>query len=184
MRYFKSLFTSILLLVCMICGGQTGYDRYFEDSSLRIDYITTGNSESQSATVHQLREEPVWGGPRTNLIEPFGYGEYRLDIHDHASGELIFRRSFCSLFGEWRTTAEAKQETQAWYNSMSVPFPKNKVIVDISARNKADMQFYSIMKHVIDPSSIFIDRAPLAENKVKKIQNKGEFGSPAKFRGN
>lgn len=92
---------------------------------------------------------------------------------DEASNELIYTRSFCSLFGEWRTTAEAKTETQAWYNSMSVPYPKNRIIIDLKARNKADMKFYSIMRHEVDPSSIFIDRAPLAENKVVKIQDKG-----------
>ena len=154
-------------MLSYLSHAQCAFDRYFEDRSLRIDYITVGNSESQSAIVHELREEPVWGGPRANLIEPFGYGEYRMDVYDVESNELIFRRSFCSLFGEWRTTAEAQKETQAWYNSMSIPFPKNKILVDISARNKADMQFYSIMKHEIDPKSIFIDRGPLADNNVR-----------------
>ena len=160
-------------MLSYLSNAPCAFDRYFEDRSLRIDYITVGNSESQSAIVHELREEPVWGGPRANLIEPFGYGEYRMDVYDVESNELIFRRSFCSLFGEWRTTAEAQKETQAWYNSMSIPFPKNKILVDISARNKADMQFYSIMKHEIDPKSIFIDRGPLADNNVRKLVDNG-----------
>lgn len=170
----KYLLTSLLLILSACAFAQSTFDTYFEDKSLRIDFITVGNSQTQSAVVHQLREEPVWGGPRKNLVEPFDYGEYRLDVYDKESGELIYRRSFCSLFGEWRTTAEAKVETQAWYNSMSVPFPKNKVTIDITARNKADMKFYSIMKHEVDPSSIFIDRSYLVENKVAKIRDNGE----------
>lgn len=170
----KYLLTSLLLILSACAFAQSTFDTYFEDKSLRIDFITVGNSQTQSAVVHQLREEPVWGGPRKNLVEPFDYGEYRLDVYDKESGELIYRRSFCSLFGEWRTTAEAKVETQAWYNSMSVPFPKNKVTIDITARNKADMKFYSIMKHEVDPSSIFIDRSSLVENKVAKIRDNGE----------
>ena len=170
----KYLLTSLLLILSACAFAQSTFDTYFEDKSLRIDFITVGNSQTQSAVVHQLREEPVWGGPRKNLVEPFDYGEYRLDVYDKESGELIYRRSFCSLFGEWRTTAEAKVETQAWYNSMSVPFPKNKVTIDITARNKADMKFYSIMKHEVDPSSIFIDRSSLVENKVTKIRDNGE----------
>lgn len=169
----KYLLTSLLLILSACAFAQSTFDTYFEDKSLRIDFITVGNSQTQSAVVHQLREEPVWGGPRKNLVEPFDYGEYRLDVYDKESGELIYRRSFCSLFGEWRTTAEAKVETQAWYNSMSVPFPKNKVTIDITARNKADMKFYSIMKHEVDPSSIFIDRSSLVENKVAKIRDNG-----------
>lgn len=170
----KYLLTSLLLILSACAFAQSTFDTYFEDKSLRIDFITVGNSQTQSAVVHKLREEPVWGGPRKNLVEPFDYGEYRLDVYDKESGELIYRRSFCSLFGEWRTTAEAKVETQAWYNSMSVPFPKNKVTIDITARNKADMKFYSIMKHEVDPSSIFIDRSSLVENKVAKIRDNGE----------
>lgn len=173
MKLNKILITTILMVANLICNVQDSFDRYFEESSLRIDFITIGNSQTQSAVVHNLRQEPVWGGPRTNLVEPFGYGEYRLDVYDHENGKLIYRRSFCSLFGEWRTTAQAKEETQAWYNSMSIPFPKERIIVDISARNKKDMQFYSIMKHEVDPESIFIDRAPLADNKVRKIQDNG-----------
>lgn len=166
-----------LLLACVFCTQacrQSTFDRYFEDKSLRIDYMSMGDAQSQTAVVHELREEPVWGGPKKNLIEPFGYGEYLLEVYDHESSELIYSRSFCSLFGEWRTTAEAKTETQAWYNSISIPYPKNTVLVDLKSRNKADMQFYSIMQHVIDPSSMFIDKAPLADNKVVAIQDNGD----------
>lgn len=172
MKSLKIILTAALLLLSNLSFAQ--FDKYFENKSLRIDFITIGNSQTQSAVIHQLREEPVWGGPLKNLVEPFDYGEYRVDVYSLADNELIYRRSFCSLFGEWRTTAEAKVETQAWYNSMSVPFPKEKVLIDITARNKADMKFYSIMKHEVDPSSIFIDRSSLAENKVRKIQDMGE----------
>ena len=160
-------------LLFMQACTQSTYDRYFEDKSLRIDYMSIGDAKTQTAVVHELREEPVWGGPKKNLIEPFGYGEYLMEIYDAASDELIYSRSFCSLFGEWRTTAEAKTETQAWYNSMSIPYPKDRIIVDLKARNKADMKFYSIMRHEIDPSSMFIDKAPLVDNKVVKIQDNG-----------
>ena len=174
MNRFKSAFLLLSAVLFMQSCVQSTYDKYFEDKSLRIDYMSIGDANTQTAVIHELREEPVWGGPKKNLIEPFGYGEYLMEIYDAASNELIYSRSFCSLFGEWRTTAEAKVETQAWYNSMSIPYPKNKIIVDLKARNKADMQFYSIMRHEVDPSSMFIDKAPLVDNKVVKLQDKGE----------
>lgn len=173
MNRLKTMIFGLSALLFMQACTQSTYDRYFEDKSLRIDYMSIGDAKTQTAVVHELREEPVWGGPKKNLIEPFGYGEYLMEIYDAASDELIYSRSFCSLFGEWRTTAEAKTETQAWYNSMSVPYPKNRIIVDLKARNKADMKFYSIMRHEIDPSSMFIDKAPLVDNKVVKIQDNG-----------
>ncbi len=173
MTKIKFLFLSLAAMLFMQSCARNTFDKYFEDKSLRIDYMTMGDAKSQTAVVHELREEPVWGGPRKNLIEPFGYGEYLMEIYDVATNELIWSRSFCSLFGEWRTTAEAKVETQAWYNSMSIPYPKNKILVDLKARNKADMKFYSIMQHEIDPSSMFIDKAPLVDNKVQKLRDNG-----------
>ncbi len=173
MNRLKTMIFGLSALLFMQACTQSTYDRYFEDKSLRIDYMSIGDAKTQTAVVHELREEPVWGGPKKNLIEPFGYGEYLMEIYDASSDELIYSRSFCSLFGEWRTTAEAKTETQAWYNSMSIPYPKDRIIVDLKARNKADMKFYSIMRHEIDPSSMFIDKAPLVDNKVVKIQDNG-----------
>lgn len=166
-----------MLFICIFelqSCAQTSFDKYFEHKSLRIDYISTGNSQTQSASVFELREEPVWGGPEKNLVEPFGYGGYCLNIYDKASNELIYSRSFCTLFEEWRTTDEAKVETQAWLNSISIPYPKKPIIIDLTARDKRDMKFYSIMKHEVDPTSIFIDRTPLQENAVTQIQNNGK----------
>ena len=59
-------------MLSYLSDAQVAFDRYFNEGSLRIDFITVGNSQSQKAIVHQLREEPVWGGPRANLIEQFG----------------------------------------------------------------------------------------------------------------
>ena len=121
MTRFKFMLLSAACLLFAQACTQSTFEKYFEDKSLRIDYMSMGDAKSQTAVVHELREEPVWGGPKKNLIEPFGYGEYLLEVYDHESSELIYSRSFWSLCGEWRTTAEAKTETQAWYNSISIP---------------------------------------------------------------
>ncbi|MBP3563510.1 MAG: peptidase M64 [Bacteroidales bacterium] len=173
MNVRKILLLSLMAMLSLQACTQSTFDKYFEDKSLRIDFMSMGDAQSQTAVVHELREEPVWGGPKKNLVEPFGYGEYLMEVYDAAGGELIYSRSFCSLFGEWRTTAEAKVEKQAWYNSMSIPFPKNRIVVDLKARNKADMKFYSIMRHEIDPQSMFIDKSALVDNKVVKLQDNG-----------
>ena len=76
-----------------------------------------------------------------NLTDRFNYGGYYVNLYDKASGELIYSRGFNTLFEEWRSTEQAKNETQAWTNSVSVPYPKRTVVMEISARDKADMQF-------------------------------------------
>ena len=154
--------------------AQNEFDKYFEKKSLRVDFALSGNAVSQSAAIQQLREEPVWGGPVKNLIDIFNYGGYYVNVYDKSSNKLIYSRGFNTLFEEWRSTEQAKTETQSWTNSASIPFPKSKVILEITARDKADMQFHPLLKMDIDPASIFIDRGKLKDNKVYPIQNNGD----------
>ena len=108
------------------------------------------------------------------MIDPFGYGGYYINVYDKAGKELIYSRGFNTLFEEWRSTEQAKTETQSWTNSISIPYPKAPVIIEITARDKADMQFHLLLKQEIDPASIFIDRGKLKENRITKIQYNGD----------
>ncbi|MDR1984606.1 MAG: IgA Peptidase M64 [Prevotellaceae bacterium] len=169
------LILAVFCLTALICYGQTNFDKYFENKSLRIDFALVGNYENQTAALQQIREEPVWGGAVHNLIDNFNYGGYYVKVYDKTSGNIIYSRGFNTLFEEWRSTDQAKTETQAWTNSISFPYPKQNVTVDILGRNKADMKFYSLLKIDIDPNSIFINRERLKENKVSKIQYNGSI---------
>ena len=117
-----SLIISTLLLCILTVGAQVSFDKYFIPKSLRIDFDLSGNAKVQRASLRQLREEPVWGGPQKNLIDKFGYGGYYVKIFDKTGKTLIYSRGFNTLFEEWRTTDQAKTETQSWTNSVSVPF--------------------------------------------------------------
>jgi hypothetical protein len=164
----------------MLCstslGGlaQSVFETYFEKKSLRVDFALNGNAEQQTAALQQLREEPVWGGPVHNLIDLSLYGGYYVNVYDKETQKLLYSRGFNTLFEEWRTTAQAKTETQSWTNSISVPYPKKEVRLEISGRDKADMQFHPLLSLDIEPGSIFIDRGKLRENKVTQIQYTGE----------
>ena len=167
-----------LLLLAILCNisvfAQSDFDKYFEKKSLRVDFALSGNLKSQSAAIQGLREEPVWGGPVKNLIDKFNYGGYYINVYDKATNKLIYSRGFNTLFEEWRSTEQAKTETQSWTNSASDPFPKVPVYVEITARDKADMQFHPLLKQEVDPKSIFIDRGKLKANKVHQIQKSGD----------
>lgn len=168
------LLTLISLFNCFLLVGQEDFDTYFEKKSLRIDFTLNGNLKQQNAAILQLREEPVWGGPTKNLIDTFFYGGYYINVYDKANDKLIYSRGFNTLFEEWRSTEQAKTETQSWINSAIVPYPKVPVYIEICAREKSDMQFHVLLKQVVDPQSIFIDRSPLQENKIYTIQNNGQ----------
>lgn len=163
----------IAVFCCISTFAQSEFDTYFEKKSLRVDFALSGNTQFQAAAIQQLREEPVWGGPVKNLIDKFNYGGYYVNVYDKASNKLIYSRGFNTLFEEWRSTEQAKTETQSWTNSASIPFPKSKIVLEITARDKADMQFHPLLKMDVDPTSLFIDRSKLKENKVYPIQNNG-----------
>lgn len=153
--------------------AQGKFNAYFESKTLRVDFTLSGNSTFQTAAIEQMREEPVWGGPVKNLIDQFGYGGYYVNVYDRQSNALIYSRGFNTLFEEWLSTDQAKEETQAWTNTVAIPFPKKEITLEITARDKKDMQFHTLLKQNIDPVSIFIDRGKLKENKVFNIQQKG-----------
>ncbi|MDR2389928.1 MAG: IgA Peptidase M64 [Tannerellaceae bacterium] len=154
--------------------AQGAFDAFFEPKSLRVDFVLSGNATHQTAALLQLREEPVWAGPVKNLLDTFFYGGYYVNVYHRASRQLLYSRGFNTLFEEWRTTAQAKTETQAWTNSISVPYPKEAVTVEITGRSREDMLFYSLLRLEVDPRSIFIDRGALKANRVTTIQYAGE----------
>ena len=166
----------ILIVACLFSAqafAQVDYDKYFEDGRLRIDYVQSGNSTTQTAVIYELREEPVWGGPRKNLIDELGRGGYYLKVYDKKSGKLIYGKGYCTLFEEWLTTEEAKHETQAWLNSITIPYPKDNVIVEFTVRDRKTQEFSTMLRQEIDPESIFIDRRQLFENPVVKLLDNG-----------
>jgi hypothetical protein len=170
MRTITSFF---LLLLCANILAQSEFETYFTDRQLRVDFALSGNDKFQAAALIQLREEPVWGGPHKNLIDPFEFGGYMVKVYDKASGKLIYSRGFDTLFEEWLATEQAKKETQSWTNSLVLPFPKDSSVMKLLARSISGDGFDTLMTLTIDPASIFIDRGKLFDNEVKIIQSNG-----------
>jgi len=168
---------AILGMICLVAlqtTAQTDYDSHFERKSLRLDFALSGNALTQSAALQQLREEPVWGGPVRNLIDPFDYGGYCVKVYDRTSGLLIYTRGFNTLFEEWRTTNQARLETQSWTNSISMPYPKSPVVVELLARDRSTNLFEPLLRLDVDPQSIFIDRSPLKNLVTEQVQYRGD----------
>lgn len=170
-RFFTSLF---FLLPIFALASEGDFDKYFNKKSLRIDFALSGNADHQSVAIQQMREEPIWSGPVKNLLDESGYGGYYVRVYDKTGQKQLYSRGFNTLFEEWRTTAQARSETQSWINSISIPFPKDTIIVSIEARDRADMQLKSLLKTQIAPSSIFIDRGELNDNSISQLQYNGD----------
>ena len=101
-----------------------------------MDMVLAGNNAKQSAYLLELKQEPYWGGSLTHLIDELNYGEYRYTLFETQTKVPLYSRGFCTLFEEWRTTEEAKTVEKAFYQSITFPFPKNKVDFVLEERKK------------------------------------------------
>ena len=115
MKHIISLFAALILSAAAF-AQQPQYDTYFTPDRLRVDLTFAGDASYQKIFLDGLTKECAWSGTKTNLVDPFKYGEYYMEVQTPA-GEVIYSKGFNTLFQEWRTTAEAQTTPQAFNSS-------------------------------------------------------------------
>ena len=143
--------------MCIVAKAATAqvFDDYFEDKTLRIDYIFSGNSSSQAISLDQLNQSPRWYGKRSNLSEVPVEGNGAIIVREHSKENIIYKNSFSTLFQEWQTTDEAKTTIKAFENVFLVPMPKDTVDITVELRNNR-REVVASMTHVVNPKDILI----------------------------
>ena len=149
--------TLAIILMCIVAKAATAqiFDDYFEDKTLRIDYIFSGNSSSQAISLDQLNQSPRWYGKRSNLSEVPVEGNGAIIVREHSKENIIYKNSFSTLFQEWQTTDEAKTTIKAFENVFLVPMPKDTVDITVELRNNR-REVVASMTHVVNPKDILI----------------------------
>ena len=117
----------ILLLALLPCVAWAQFDNYIEESSLRVDYVLTGDNKTTTYSVKEFIHEPYWSGSTTNLIDDLEFGNYIVRVYEAGTDHLLFSKGYQNLFGEWQTTPEALKLTKSFDESVVVPFPKVKI---------------------------------------------------------
>ena len=128
---------------------------FFEDKTLRTDYIFTGNSQKQEVYLDELSSLPQWAGRRHHLSELPLAGNGEITMTDKATGQVIYRTSFSSLFQEWLGEEEATRVQKGFENSFLLPFPKKEAIVTVSLKN-ARQEVCAQLTHEVRPDDILI----------------------------
>ena len=140
------------LIVCISAfAQQPKYDEYFTPDRLRVDLTFAGDASYQKIFLEGMVKECAWSGSKTNLVDPFKYGEYYMEVQT-PEGKVIYSKGFNTLFQEWRTTAEAQTTPQAFNSSYTIPFPKEKVVLKVYERVKATGMHNEIFSIGIDPA--------------------------------
>ena len=108
---------------------------YFADRTMRIDYRHSGDDKTESFEMAKIASEGSWAGRTNHLNDPWKLGLYFFEVKDAASGNTIYSQGFCSVFGEWQTTAEAKAGVKTFNETIRLPWPKNEVNVVLQKRD-------------------------------------------------
>lgn len=162
-----------LAMLATAASAQSGFDKYFTDKVLRFDYMLAGNSNKTVVYPVGMKEEPYFGGSKTQLTDPFNYGNLKYEIFDAKDNILLYSRGFCTLYQEWQTTPEAKVMERSFYEVATFPYPKNKVKFVLSMR-KRDGTFGNLYETEIDPASYFIRKEKPVDAAVTRIYSAGD----------
>lgn len=151
----KKWFLIVVLACLCISASAQDFNRWFEDRTLRIDYIFSGNIHEQHIAVDELSVEPKWYGKRQRLTEVPMEGNGQIIVRNHRTGEQIYRNSFSTLFQEWLSYPEAQSATKSFENVFLVPMPKDSVDITIELRNNY-RKVTSSLSYLVDPKDILI----------------------------
>lgn len=154
MKKLLSIF--LILSIVLVCNAQD-FNKYFEDATLRLDYIFSGNVNNQFISIDELSKIPRWYGKRNRLSEVPVEGNGRLIVRELNTNKILYYNSFSTLFQEWLSYDEAKVKTRAFQNVFLMPFPKEKVNVTVELNNNR-REVIASYTQTVDPNDILIRR--------------------------
>jgi hypothetical protein len=153
----------------------TGF-AYAAPATMRLDYYHTGNATQEMFSVDRIVIEPLpWPGDPAKAIDDSNLGAYFFEVHDQATGRLLYSRGFSSIFGEWVTTDEAKATNRTFSESLRFPAPSAPVKIVLEKREEE--KFREVWSTSVDPKDKFIDTSrPPSPGPLVTIQR---MGAPA-----
>lgn len=149
------LLSAILLFVATLKVCAQNFDKYFEDRTLRIDYVFAGDATRQDISVDQLSTSPRWYGRTERLSELPVEGNGQITVRAHSNGEVIYRHSFSTLFQEWLTYPEAMRTRKSFENVFLVPMPKDTLDITVELRDNR-REIMTTLTHQVVPTDILI----------------------------
>lgn len=141
---FLFVFIILTLNINLTLYSQVDFGKYFRNGALRIDYFHGGTNNSEFFILDELIEEEYWAGNKKNLLIPFDYGKYQVQVKEINEDITIYSYNYSTLFSEWQTIDEAKNISKVFHETVLIPYPKNKVLVEFYSRdslNKLNLKF-------------------------------------------
>ena len=153
----KHICCIILCFYTSIGSYAQNFADYFQNKTLRVDYIFTGDATQQAIYLDELSQLPTWAGRQHHLSELPLEGNGQIIVKDLASKQCIYKTSFSSLFQEWLSTDEAKETAKGFENTFLLPYPKQPVEVEVTLYSPRKKRL-ATYKHIVRPDDILIHK--------------------------
>ena len=150
-----ALFFGVCFMLLTDANAHVNYGDWFEERSLRLDYIFSGDSVNQRISIDEMMSMPYWSGRRNNLDSLALFGNGQLYVRDAETDKLIYATSFSTLFQEWQHTPEAVKKVKSFENCFVVPMPKKPVKITLDLADSWQ-KFTQSMTFTVDPQDILI----------------------------
>lgn len=171
-EYMKKIMVFVVSAFVFTVVRAQEFGQYFEDRTLRLDYIFAGTHRAQDIYIDQLSTFQGWAGRRHHLRQLPLDGNGQLTICDAESGDTLYRHSFSTLFQEWQSTEEAASVRRSFENTFLVPFPKRPVRISVTLAD-THRRVCAEMTHRVDPKDILIRRLVRPDIPVRYVRQSG-----------
>lgn len=148
------------------------FSDYFVDETLRIDYLWIGNKYTQEIAIDEISRYPHWAGRQINLSTFPLAGDGEVTVYSEDLQHCIYKTTFSSLFHEWLETPEAKNHKQGFEHTVLLPYPKEKVKIQVKLFN-INKKVIAELTQTFDPTDILIRKKTTASNKYRYIIKNG-----------
>jgi hypothetical protein len=166
-------------LAALACFSLYATTVFAAPQTMRVDFYHTGNAKEERYSLDRIVIEPLpWPGNPSRPIDDTNRGKYLFEVVDAVSGKPLYSRGFSSIYGEWETTAEAKEMDKTFAESLRFPAPETPVRIVVKKRDARNV-FKDAWTLKLDPSDKFIARGadPVDAGPLIKLH---ESGDPAK----
>ena len=142
--------------------------------TFRVDYFHTGSATEERFALDRLVLEPLpFPGNPDRPVDDLDLGKYLFEVRERGTNRLLYSRGFSSIYGEWETTAEAREATRTFSESLRFPAPAGPVQVIVKKRDRHNA-FREVWSLLVDPKDPTVDPslppapAPVVEIHVKR----------------
>lgn len=143
--------------------------------TLRVDFYHSGNHATEMFSLDRVVREPMaFPGNPLQPIDRTLRGHYEFQVRTLDGDDLLYSRSFSSIYGEWETTGEARQINRTFHESLRFPEPAEPVNVVLRKRD-TDNAFIEIWRVAIDPADYLVHEESAAwTDQVVAIEENGD----------